>query len=304
MSEETIQPLRIVFEMSADIGALIGALAKAHKAFKPIIKSETNPFFKSKYADLATVIEATKDGLSDNGLAVVQPPAYERSTGTVQIVTLLAHESGQWIKSILDMPTNKPDAQGVGSAITYGRRYSFSAIINVASEQDDDANAAVSSREFKKPESEEEYDQRTKDQQCLTPFEIKGIDDAVKRTGKTEEEVEAYLKLIGVKRIEHVLRSDFQKFLQWANFKGKSGTESAKAILKPNKDGIKVPEKAAGVKSFDHAWPKLFGAARAKGVPEEDVKRYYREAFSVDHGTELTPLQFDEVVKWVDEISA
>lgn len=130
------------FEMSAGIGHLIEALAKARKAFKPVLKESSNPFFKSKYADLAAVIEATKEGLSANGLAVIQPPTYDRGTGTVQVFTLLAHSSGEWIRTTLDMPVSKPDAQGVGSAITYGRRYSYSGILNVASEEDDDGNAA------------------------------------------------------------------------------------------------------------------------------------------------------------------
>lgn len=154
--EQTAAPNpELRFEMSNGIGTLIGALAKARKEFKPVIKDSANPFFKSKYADLSAVIEATKEGLSANGLAVLQPPAFERSTGTVEVLTLLAHTSGEWIKSILHMPINKTDAQGVGSAITYGRRYAYSAVLNVASEEDDDGNAAVSG-EFKKPIKEHE----------------------------------------------------------------------------------------------------------------------------------------------------
>lgn len=139
------------FEMSNGIGKLIEALAKARKLFTPIIKEETNPFFNSKYADLSAVIDATKGGLSEAQLSVVQLPAYKREAGLVEIVTLLAHSSGEWIKSTLEIPMAKQDAQGIGSAITYGRRYSYSAVLGVASESDDDANAAVSG-EFKKPQ--------------------------------------------------------------------------------------------------------------------------------------------------------
>lgn len=154
MSEQLViqEKSQAVFEMSASIGTLIKALANARGAFKPILKGSNNPFFKSKYADLAAVIDATKEGLSMNGLAVLQPPAFDRGSGTVEVLTLLAHSSGEWIKSVLHMPVNKTDAQGVGSAITYGRRYGYSAVLNVASEEDDDGNAAVS-RDFKKKKS-------------------------------------------------------------------------------------------------------------------------------------------------------
>jgi len=151
-AEQALGPnLGLRFQMSASIGSLAAALAKAHKQFQPIIKGEVNPFFKSKYADLATVIEATKAGLSDNGIAVLQLPAFTRSEGMVEIKTILAHSSGEWIASSLELPIAKTDAQAVGSAISYGRRYSYSAILNVASEAEDDGNAAVS-KEFKKPE--------------------------------------------------------------------------------------------------------------------------------------------------------
>jgi hypothetical protein len=64
----------------------------------------------------------------------------------VEIVTFLAHSSGEWIKSVLDMPVVKSDPQGVGSAITYGRRYAYSGMVSVASEADDDGNAATGNR--------------------------------------------------------------------------------------------------------------------------------------------------------------
>lgn len=290
---------KLTFEMSATIGTLIGALAKARKQFKPVIKSSSNPFFKSKYADLAEVIEATKDGLSDNGLAVLQPPAFARETGTVEILTLVAHSSGEWIKGILDMPTTKTDAWSVGSAITFGRRYSYSAIVNVASEEDDDGNGAVSG-EFKKPTKEEtaaEFDQRTADQQALKVFEIQAIDEAIKRTGKTEAEVSAYLGLIGYKRIEHVLRSQFKEFLKWANTTGKpSGTAAAKAILKPATKSAEDQRTAA--------MKKLFGTASEYDIPEDDVKRASYEKFGVDSMTKLNAAQLEEMAGWVKEVAA
>lgn len=290
MADEVLQP-ELTFEWSPTIGALIEALAKARKVFKPVIKSANNPFFKSKYADLAEVIDATKDGLSDNNLAVLQPPSFQREAGMVKILTILAHSSNEWMKCTLEMPVSKSDAQGVGSAITYGRRYSYSAVLNVASEFDDDGNAA-SGKKGAKEETEEEFDQRTETQQALKVFEIQAIDEAIKRTGKTEEEVSAHLGLIGHKRIEHVLRTDFKKFLQWANYQGKpSGTSVAKAILKP------APDRTIAMK-------KLFGVAAEYSIPEEDVKRASYEKFGVDSMTKLNAAQLEEMAQWVKDVTA
>lgn len=298
------QPRILRFEMSPNIGALVGALAKARKTFKPIIKEETNPFFKSKYADLAAVIEATKDGLSDNGLAVIQPPAFDKSTATVEILTLLAHASGEWVKATLEMPLSKQDAQGVGSAITYGRRYAYSAVLNVASESDDDANAAVSKPKAKATETDAEFDQRTSEQTCIAVYQIQAIDEAIKRTGKTEEEVLAYLQLIGHKRIEHLYKDQFKDFLMWANSsqskigQAKAAVEKAGGTLKPASQ-IKAPSKVPG-----HNWPKLWASAKDKGIPQEDVKRYYQETYGVESGTQLSPEQFAEVAVWVASLES
>jgi hypothetical protein len=136
------------FEHSAELDKLFEALAKAQAAFSPIKKDRTNPFFKSKYADLQAVIEATKKPLSENGLAFIQ---ITYVNGGVKVISILGHSSGQWIRGTLSMPVSKMDAQGIGSAITYGRRYSQQAIIGVSAEEDDDGNAAVSGP--KKPET-------------------------------------------------------------------------------------------------------------------------------------------------------
>jgi len=125
---------------SDSIKELTAALSKAQSEFKPVVKNANNPFFKSTYATLDAVIDATKEALTKNGLAVIQ--GNEPTETGVIVTTFLSHSSGEWIESQLAMPVTKPDPQGYGSAITYGRRYALSAILNVASEEDDDANTA------------------------------------------------------------------------------------------------------------------------------------------------------------------
>lgn len=127
---------------SGEIANLVKALAKAQGQFKPIKRESENPFFKSKYADLGTIIEATKDALSANGLAVTQGVSVSED-GRVNVETMLAHEGGGWLKGTLSLKPKADDPQSIGSACTYARRYALGAILGVASEDDDDGNAAT-----------------------------------------------------------------------------------------------------------------------------------------------------------------
>lgn len=127
-------------EKSEQINELAAALSKAQGAIKGALKDTANPFFKSKYADLSSVWEACRDQLAANGLSVAQMPC-ETESG-VMVETVLMHASGQWISNRFTMPVAKQDAQSVGSAITYSRRYALAAMVGVAPE-DDDGNAAT-----------------------------------------------------------------------------------------------------------------------------------------------------------------
>lgn len=125
-------------EKSENINEIAAALAKAQAEIRGAIKSKSNPYFKSNYADLACVWDACRDPLSKNGLSVVQTP--ETCDEGVALSTLLMHSSGQWIQSTYRMPIAKKDPQAVGSALTYSRRYALAAIVGIAQE-DDDGNA-------------------------------------------------------------------------------------------------------------------------------------------------------------------
>lgn len=126
-------------EQSEQINELAGALAKAQGKITGALKDSSNPFFKSRYADLASVWDACRGPLSDNGLAVVQ--LTESDDAGVYVSTTLAHSSGQWMRSRLRLSPKDTTPQGMGSAITYGRRYALAAIVGVA-QVDDDGNAA------------------------------------------------------------------------------------------------------------------------------------------------------------------
>lgn len=137
--------------MSATIGKLAEALSKVQGEMGAAEKNADNPYFKSKYADLATCWGVAREPLSRNGLAVVQTTAQSfeeigeanRKQLVITINTILMHTSGEWISGSMSMPLAKNDPQGVGSAVSYGRRYGLSAILGiVGKDEDDDANAA------------------------------------------------------------------------------------------------------------------------------------------------------------------
>lgn len=145
INEEPIagRPTWEVTGRSAQLGELFAAVAKAQGEIEGAKKDSTNPHFKSKYADLASARDAVQGPLSKNGLALIQWPRTVQ--GGVEIETWLGHASGQYMSGTLCMPCSKMDAHGVGSAITYGRRYALMAVTGVAPE-DDDGNDATDHR--------------------------------------------------------------------------------------------------------------------------------------------------------------
>lgn len=134
---------------SESIAELSAALAKAQGAMQGAKKDASNPFFKSSYSTLASVWDACRKPLSDNGLSVVQTTEFfPENPDIVCIETTLCHSSGQWIKGRLAGKPAKADPQGVGSCITYFRRYALQSMVGIAPE-DDDGNAASGKTESK-----------------------------------------------------------------------------------------------------------------------------------------------------------
>lgn len=125
---------------SLTIGKIAAALSKAQGQIKSAVKDSKNPFFNSSYADLASVWETCRKPLSENGIAVIQRTIATDGL-TIVLDTILAHESGEWISGTLTMKPIKNDPQGVGSCLTYARRYALSAIVGICPE-DDDGNKA------------------------------------------------------------------------------------------------------------------------------------------------------------------
>jgi len=160
-------------QKSESVKELATALAKAQAAIQGATKDKTNPHFRSAYADLASVWDACREALTKNGLSVVQ--TNEPSDGqTVVVETTLLHSSGEYMTGTLVMPVAKFDPQGVGSAITYARRYALAAMVGVAPE-DDDGEAAMG-RNGKKPvEVKPDPDAKSKLEACQSLDDLQSV---------------------------------------------------------------------------------------------------------------------------------
>jgi hypothetical protein len=120
---------------------LAKALAKAQSEIKAAKMDSTNPFFKSKNADLSSVWESCRGPLTKNGLSIIQRP--DATDGnTISLTTIILHESGEFISGTLVMKPVKNDPQGLGSCLTYARRYALASMVGICSEEDDDGNRA------------------------------------------------------------------------------------------------------------------------------------------------------------------
>lgn len=124
---------------SEQLDQLFTALSKVQAEMSSAIKDNYNPFHKSKYADLTAVWNACREPLTKNGFCVTQ--SIMRVEGENSLVTFLGHSSGQWMKSIAPINTEKKDPQSFGIAVTYQRRYALSAIVGVCVDDDDGESA-------------------------------------------------------------------------------------------------------------------------------------------------------------------
>lgn len=145
-------------QKSESITKLSAALVAFHGEVGKVGKDSTNPHFRNKYASLSNILEVVTPVLTVCKLSVIQIP-----TGTNTLETILLHESGEWIGEAFTMPPVKNDPQGVGSAITYARRYALGAILSLNIDTDDDGNAASQSA-AKQPVRQPREDERVYDE--------------------------------------------------------------------------------------------------------------------------------------------
>lgn len=144
-----MENLTETFKLHSDsIAEIAKALSKAAAGVTPALRKNENPFFKSQYADLKEIDHSIRKALIENELAISQ--IVIPMSQMPHLVTILMHSSGEWVKSYYPITYDKTTPQAIGSGVTYARRYSLAAIMNVVTE-DDDAEAATKRDSLQKP---------------------------------------------------------------------------------------------------------------------------------------------------------
>jgi hypothetical protein len=187
---------------SEHIGELAKALSQAQSKIEGARIDSDNPFFKSKYATLHSVWKACKDALSTNGLAVCQTIEY-LANGNPVLSTTLMHTSGQWVKSLHPILTQKTDPQSFGSAMTYARRYSLAAICGCTPEgDDDDAESAMDRKKVAAPVKV--VNQKISGEQALHIEELLAVDP---------ERKTKFLNWANVSNVSDILAKDYERII-------------------------------------------------------------------------------------------
>jgi len=172
------------------INELATALCKAQEQMGGAVKDSANPFFKSKYADLTSVIKAIKQPFADNGLSYTQFPVTDENG--MGVCTRLMHTSGQWLEGQFTLPMVKRDPQAGASALTYARRISLSAIAGVPSADDDAESATL----------------RGDDKKIVSDDQIIAIKKLLDETGADSEK---FCKWMKVRSVDQILAMHFDR---------------------------------------------------------------------------------------------
>ncbi len=180
------------------------ALAKAQAKMGPALKDSTNPAFKSKYADLSSVMAACMPALNENNIAVIQPTVDE--DGQRYVMTILLHgPSGDRLECRVPLIVSKNDMQGYGSAVTYARRYGLMCMAGIAPD-DDDGNAAA-----KAPPHDEPRRQELPKSNHIGAHQFLAMKDKMDDAGVTDEQIS---KAYGVEHLEQMPIDIFQRVMK------------------------------------------------------------------------------------------
>jgi hypothetical protein len=206
---------------SENINEVASALAKAQGKIVTAKKDKKNPFFKSSYADLSSVWDACRSALSDNGIAVIQS-INTPDNKPMELVTILAHSSGQWFRSQMPIITTKNDPQSLGSALTYYRRYALAAIVGVAASDDDDDGNIASDRSEQKKYDPKPNEQKAPARDLITKFQANELDAMLSRCGEGyRNQVLSFIKKdpISANTIDQLPSSEYQRVMNAAKKK-------------------------------------------------------------------------------------
>lgn len=230
----------MTYQMSESIASLAASLAKAQGELQAASMNADNPFFKSKYADLGSVWDACRSALSTNGLSIIQNPSVSENGDRVDLTTILAHSSGEWISSTVSAYVGNNQklshAQAIGSIITYLRRYSLASMVGVYADEDTDGNQE--GQRQPRPKATQQPEQRPAQQQNVAHAPngnnpITHKEQAVKdkttfvamfarESGWTEQEVKDAAKALGMVGISgeaEVRQKQWDTLCEWRTLK-------------------------------------------------------------------------------------
>lgn len=206
-------------KQSESITKLAAALVQAQADIKGVGKDSVNPHFKNRYASLDSIIDMVRPALAKHGLAIVQGATtpHTDEAGVVRaftVETLLVHESGEWILNGAILPLAKADPQGAGAALTYGRRYSLSALLSISTDEDDDGNHAS-------VPSTQHHDKRPPAEEKVTASRAERAHVNANRNGDPADKLMPFGKTKG-KRLGDHSDEELQKTADWCNDKDAS----------------------------------------------------------------------------------
>lgn len=188
---------------SESIKEIASAMLQFQSEVNTVIKSATNPFFKSKYADLPQILETIKEPLKNSGLSFMQFPK-----GVNELETIVMHTSGEWMSETYTMNPVKNDPQAFGSVITYQRRYALVSIFGLNTDEDDDGNAATHKNEPEKKTTEaltsisaSDFSEIMSSVQDMNPGQIYSlVNDLKKQHTLTKDQQDALTEVYNTKR--------------------------------------------------------------------------------------------------------
>ena len=250
---------------SEKIDILVKALARVQRDLDPAVKNATNPFFQSKYADLESVWASCRELLTDAGLVVIQ--TMDDTDGGITLITTLAHESGQYISGRLRMNPEKNTPQGIGSAITYARRYALAAMVGIVTD-DDDGNEATKPKARAMP-------------QRVTVTPPKAVQAAPQEPKPPEGELMA--------------NNEF-----FDGMEPPVGPAEAAEIMGAEVVGTKSL-RSGGVKCITDPQRKRFYAMyKAAGISDAVAKQYLKEYHGIESSKDIPMSIYDTVCKWAE----
>ena len=224
---------------SETIGKLAEALAKAQGSMSAAAMDGKANY--GKYATLASVWDAARKPLADNGLAVTQ--ATDMTADSMVLVTTLMHSSGEWIGGVYPIRPAQNTPQGMGSAITYARRYSLSALLGLTADDDDDGNAASGQQSAARQVEQRQANGNGKPQQAPAPQNGHGDNDADKPSEKQQKALHAKgMDYYGSKEVWTLKRAELVKAV--TKGRSESASDLTKAEIKVLLDGLDAKIKA------------------------------------------------------------